>query len=79
MTLGVTKIKKEKPNVSVGVTVGVTPLTKFKVLSRAKRDKNKGKNGKNSVFEGENTRKRTYLAGTLQVIVLTISKLQENA
>ena len=63
----------------VGDALGDALLTKLKVLSGVKRDKNKGKNGKNSVFEGENTRKRTYLAGTLQVIVLTISKLQENA
>ena len=36
---------KEKPNVLVGWTLGWTLLTKFEVLSRVKRDKNKGKNG----------------------------------
>lgn len=56
-TLGGTRNDKEKPNVLVGWTLGWTLLTKLKVLSRVKWDKNKGKNGKNNVLEGQNASK----------------------
>ena len=61
VTLGVTKIKKEKPNVSVGVTVGVTPLTLLGMLSQAKRDKIQQKNGYNRFFEPQNAVKLSFM------------------